>query len=66
MEGNMSPLTPNQAMNALVFLHKQVLIVPLDQAINAVRARRKEHVPVVLQREEVAHDIYHPGSLPGV
>jgi hypothetical protein len=53
-------------MNALVFLHKQVLTMPLEQAINAVQARRKEHGPVVLQREEVAHDIYHPGSLPGV
>jgi site-specific recombinase XerD len=44
-------------MNALVFLYKQVLKMPFDQEINAVRARRKEHVPVVLQREEVAHVI---------
>jgi integron integrase len=55
VEGNVSPSTQNQAMNALVFLYKQVLKMPVDQEINAVRARRKEHVPVVLQREEVAH-----------
>jgi Phage integrase, N-terminal SAM-like domain len=66
MAGTVSPSSQNQAMNALVFLPKQVLTMPLDQAINAVRAWRKEHVPVVLQWEEVAHDIYHPGSLSGV
>jgi Phage integrase, N-terminal SAM-like domain len=55
MEGKVSPSTQNQAMNALVFLDKQVLKLPLDQAMNAVRARRKAHVPVVLQRDEVAH-----------
>jgi hypothetical protein len=66
MAGTVSSSNQNQAMNALVFLHKPVLSMPLEQAINAVQARRKEHVPVVLQREGVAHDIYHPGSLPGV
>jgi integron integrase len=57
MEGNVSPSTQNQAMNALVFLYKQVLKKPMDQEINAVRAQRREHVPVVLQREEVARVI---------
>lgn len=55
VEGNVAPSTQNQAMHALVFLYKQVLKKPVDQEMNAVRARRKEHVPVVLQREEVAH-----------
>lgn len=55
VEGNVSPSTQNQAMNALVFLYKRVLKMPLDQEIHALRARRKEHVPVVLQRAEVAH-----------
>jgi integron integrase len=57
MEGNVSPSTQNQAMNALVFLYKQVLKKPMDQEINAVRAQRSEHVPVVLQLEEVARVI---------
>jgi site-specific recombinase XerD len=57
VEENVSPSTQNQAMNALVFLYKQVLKKPMDQEINAVRARWKEHVPVVLQRAEVAHVI---------
>jgi hypothetical protein len=66
MAGTVSSSNQNQAMHALVFPHKQVLTMPLEQAINAVQARRKEHVPVVLQREGMAHDIYHPGALPGV
>ena len=53
MVGTVSSSNQNQAINALVFLPKQVLTMPLEQAINAVQARRKEHVPVVLQREEV-------------
>ena len=33
-------------MNALVFLYRQVLKVPLDERIDAVRAERKVNVPV--------------------
>ena len=54
MNGQVAPATQNQAMNALVFLYKKVLEVPLDKAIDAVRAERKANVPVVLTREEVA------------
>ena len=39
--------TQNQAMNALVFLYKRVLQLPLNETINAVRADRKVNVPVV-------------------
>ena len=53
VNGRVAPATQNQAMNALVFLYKRVLEVPLDQAIQAVRAERKANVPVVLTREEV-------------
>ena len=52
-----SPSTQNQAMNALVFLYKQVLKKPLDGKINAVRATKKVNVPVVMTREEVARII---------
>jgi len=41
-------------MNALVFLHKKVLKNQLNEEINAVRANRKTHVPVVMTREETA------------
>ena len=54
VERNVSPATQNQAMNALVFLYKKVLKVPLDDEINAVRAKKKINIPVVLKREETA------------
>lgn len=57
IDENVAPATQNQAMNAIVFLYKQVLKQPLDQTINAVRAARKPTVPVVLSRDEVARII---------
>lgn len=47
-----APSTQNQAMNALVFLYKQVLKYPLDKRINAERSTKKRRIPVVLTREE--------------
>jgi len=35
---NIAQATQNQAMNALVFLYKKVLKVPLNEEINGVRA----------------------------
>lgn len=51
------PSTQNQAMNALVFLYKQVLKRPMDGQINAIRAAKKVNVPVIMTREEVARII---------
>ncbi len=53
VERNIAPATQNQAMNALVFLYKRVLKVPLNEEINAVRASKKVNIPVVMTREEV-------------
>jgi integron integrase len=49
---NVAASTQNQALNALVFLYKQVLKQPLDEKINAERALKKVRVPVVLTRDE--------------
>lgn len=57
VDKTVAPSTQNQAMNALVFLYKHVLKRPLDGRINAVRAAKKVHVPVVMTREEVARII---------
>jgi len=40
-------------MNALVFLYKRVLKMPLKEGINAVRAGKKTNIPVVMTRDEV-------------
>lgn len=53
----LSPSTQNQARNALVFLYEHVLKRPLDGNINAVRAKKKVNIPVVMTREEVARVI---------
>ena len=54
---HVSPSTQNQAMNALVFLYKKVLKQTLDQKIDAVRAKTRVNIPVVLTREETAQVI---------
>jgi hypothetical protein len=45
VRGNVSASTQNQAMNALVFLCKKVLKLPLDDEINAARVNKKANVP---------------------
>ncbi|MBF0469241.1 MAG: integron integrase [Desulfamplus sp.] len=53
VNGQVAPSTQNQAMNALVFLYKKVLKHPFDQKIDAVRAREKRRIPVVMTHQEV-------------
>ncbi len=45
--------TQKQALNALVFLYRDVLLDPLDNSIAPTRARHKVHPPTVLSIEEV-------------
>ena len=52
VEQHVAASTQNQALNALVFLYKQVLQKGLE-SIDAARARRPKHLPVVLTREEI-------------
>ena len=52
MDRKVSASTQNQAFNALLFLYKKVLEQPLPEKIDAVRAKRPEHLPVVLTRNE--------------
>ena len=48
-----SPTTQNVAFSAILFLYKQVLGIDV-QGINALRAKRKHRLPVVLSQDEVA------------
>lgn len=50
---HVSASTQNQALNALVFLYREVLRLALSE-LDAARARRSQRLPVVLSREEVA------------
>ncbi len=53
VDGKVAAATQNQALNALLFLFRAVLEKPIDEAIEAVRARRPKHLPTVLSRAEV-------------
>ena len=51
-EREVAASTQNQAFNALVFLYKRVLEMPLEN-VRATRSRKEARIPVVLTREEV-------------
>jgi integron integrase len=53
VEGQVAAATQNQALNALVFLYRNVLDQPLGECVGIVRAKRPQRLPVVLTPEEV-------------
>jgi integrase len=53
VRGRVAASTQNQALNALVFLYRHVLDLPLAGLGDVVRARRPRRLPVVFTREEV-------------
>jgi Phage integrase, N-terminal SAM-like domain len=53
IDAKVAASTQNQALNALVFLYRVVLEQELPWLDEVVRARRPQHLPVVLTREEV-------------
>jgi len=53
VRGGVSASTQNQALNALVFLHREVLGLEVAELDGMERARRRHRIPVVLGREEV-------------
>ena len=50
---SVAPSTQNQALQAILFLYRQVLNVELPWLDNVIRAKPKKRMPVVLDREEV-------------
>jgi site-specific recombinase XerD len=53
MERHVAAATQNQALNALVFLYRQVLEKPLGDIGEFSRAKRPRRLPVVLSHDEV-------------
>ena len=51
VEGQVSASTQNQALSALLFLYREVLNLDIA-GIDAVRAKRPQHVPTVLTKAE--------------
>jgi len=56
--------TQNQALAALLFLHRHVLGQDLPWLDNLVRASRPQHLPVVLSRSEVRDVLSHMVGVP--
>lgn len=48
---NVSVSTQNQALNAILFLYKEVLKQELNLQVDAVRAKRSRYIPTVLTKE---------------
>ena len=56
---HVSASTQNQAMNAIVFLYKQVLDMNLEEFKNLKYAKRPKRLPVVLTQSEVSKVMEH-------
>src|SRR2546425_11381397 len=66
VDGHVAASTQNQALNALIFLYRQVLKIELPRLENVVRAPQKRRLPVVLTRDEteaIIDRLSHPQSL---
>ena len=53
VRGNVSASTQRQAQNAIIFLYRDVLDIPVEGEIEPVKARRHRHLPVVMTQSEV-------------
>ena len=54
VQRKVSASTQNQALQALLFLYRQVLGIDLPWLTNVTRAERRRRLPVVLSRDQVA------------
>jgi len=59
VERHCAPSTQNQALNALLFLYRQVLEIDLPWLDQVVRAKRPARIPVVLTTSEVRSVLTH-------
>jgi len=53
VEGKVSALTQNQALSALLFLYKEVLLIDLPWLDNVARAKQPQRLPCMLTHLEV-------------
>ncbi|HPA21488.1 MAG TPA: integron integrase [Verrucomicrobiae bacterium] len=65
-DGEVSAPTQNQALNAIVFLYRDVLETPLGEFGRIERAPRKPRIPVVLTRGEMVALLAHMRGTPRI
>jgi integron integrase len=58
--------TQNQAMHAILFLYKQVLVIDLPWLDGVTRAKESKRIPTVLTQAETRALIERTGGLPGL
>jgi len=63
---NCAKSTQNQALNAIVFLYKQVLDLPVAEDLAPVRSKKQVRLPVVMSCGEVAEVISQMNSITGM
>jgi integron integrase len=56
---NVAPSTQNQALNAILFLYKHVLDMPLNDYIDAARSTKQKRLPTVLSQSEITQFFKH-------
>jgi len=56
---NMAPSTQNQALNAILFLYKHVIDMPLNDYIDATRSKKRKRLPTVLNQSEISQFFQH-------
>jgi integron integrase len=66
VDGDVAPSTQNQAMNALLYLYRNVLGLTLNGRIDAVRAQRQVRLPVVLTPDETRRLLAIMDGQPGL
>jgi integron integrase len=59
VKGNVSAATQNQALNALIFLYREILKIDLNEIGKYVRAKQIKKLPVVLSPTEVEQVFSH-------
>jgi len=63
---NCARSTQSQALNAIVFLYKQVLDQPVADDLAPIRSKKQVRLPVVMSREEVANVISQMSGVTGL
>ncbi|MEN8180838.1 MAG: integron integrase, partial [Pseudomonadota bacterium] len=63
---NCAKSTQNQALNAIVFLYKQVLDMPVAKDLAPIRSKKPVRLPVVMSRNEVEQVLSHMSGVTGL
>jgi len=66
MNRDVSASTQNQALNAILFLYRDVLKSPIEAEIRALRATRPKRLPTVLSKSEIASLFEHLSAKHGL